>query len=100
MFEVPEDAGVDRLVGTVSATDPNGDAVTYEITAGNEDGKFAIGQSSGEITVAATLTYTVPMPNDGVMSESASVLDFVKFGPFGKTRTGDSVNRPILWGVP
>ena len=28
----------------------------------------------------ATLTYTVPMPSDGVMSESASVLDFVKSG--------------------
>ena len=26
----------------------------------------------------ATLTYTVPMPNDGVTTESASVLDFVK----------------------
>ena len=29
----------------------------------------------------ATLTYTVRMPSDGVMSESASVLDFVKSGP-------------------
>ena len=29
----------------------------------------------------ATLTYTVPMPSDGVTSESASVLDFVKSGP-------------------
>ena len=29
----------------------------------------------------ATLTYTVPMPSDGVMSESASVLDFVKSSP-------------------
>ena len=29
----------------------------------------------------AVLTYTVPMPNDGVTSESASVLDFVKSGP-------------------
>ena len=29
----------------------------------------------------ATLTYTVPMPSDGTMSESASVLDFVKPGP-------------------
>ncbi len=48
----------------------------------------------------ATLTYTVPMPSDGVTSESASVLDFVKSGPLGKTRTADSVNRPILWGVP
>ena len=29
----------------------------------------------------ATLTYTVPMPSDGAMSESASVLDIVKSGP-------------------
>ena len=29
----------------------------------------------------ATLTYTVPMPSDGAMSESASVLDFVNSGP-------------------
>ena len=37
----------------------------------------------------ATLTYTVPMPSDGAMSESASVLDFVKSGPphWTKSRT-------------
>ena len=29
----------------------------------------------------ATLTYTIPMPSDGVTSESASVLDFVQSGP-------------------
>ncbi len=38
----------------------------------------------------ATLTYTVPMPSDGVTSESASVLDFVKSSPpeFTVDRTG------------
>ena len=37
----------------------------------------------------ATLTYTVPMPSDGAMSESTSVLDFVKSGPphWTKSRT-------------
>ena len=37
----------------------------------------------------AVLTYTIPMPNDGVTSESASVLDFVKSGPpnWTKSRT-------------
>ena len=35
----------------------------------------------------ATLTYTVPMPNDGVTTESASVLDFVKSSPPSWTRT-------------
>ena len=29
----------------------------------------------------ATLTYTIPMPSDGVTSESAPVLDFVQSGP-------------------
>ena len=41
----------------------------------------------------ATLTYTVPMPSDGVMSESASVLDFVKSSPLEKTRTAHTVIR-------
>ena len=35
----------------------------------------------------AVLTYTIPMPNDGVTSESASVLDFVKSGPPKEART-------------
>ena len=35
----------------------------------------------------ATLTYSVPMPSDGAMSESASVLDFVKSSPPCKLRT-------------
>ena len=35
----------------------------------------------------ATLTYTVPMPNDGVTRESAPVLDFVQSGPPNETRT-------------
>ena len=35
----------------------------------------------------ATLTYTVPMPRDGVTRESASVLDFVQSSPPEKART-------------
>ena len=35
----------------------------------------------------AVLTYTIPMPNDGVTTESASVLDFVKSGPPEEART-------------
>ncbi len=43
----------------------------------------------------ATLTYTVPMPSDGVTKESASVLDFVKSGPPTRTRTPQF---PVLTG--
>ena len=35
----------------------------------------------------AVLTYTIPMPNDGVTSESASVLDFVQSSPVDRDRT-------------
>ena len=35
----------------------------------------------------ATLTYTIPMPRDGVSQESASVLDFVQSGPPEEART-------------
>ena len=40
----------------------------------------------------ATLTYTVPMPKDGVKRESASVLDFVQSGPPCKT---EFITRPF-----
>ena len=44
----------------------------------------------------ATLTYTIPMPNDGVTQEAASVLDLVQSGP-----RCWSVNRnSSAWPVP
>ena len=56
-FSVAEDAGVGEAVGSISATDADGDTLSYSITAGNEDGKFAINAGTGAITVAGTLDY-------------------------------------------
>ena len=55
-FSIPHDASVGTVVGTVSATDPDGETLTYSITAGNEDGKFAIG-AGGAVTLAAALDH-------------------------------------------
>ena len=55
-FEVAEDAAVDDPVGTVSATDPDQDALTYSTTAGNTGDAFAIGDGTGAITVAGDLS--------------------------------------------
>ena len=52
---IPENAGTSTSVGTISATDPDGDTVTYSITAGNDDGKFAIATSTGAITLTGTV---------------------------------------------
>ena len=56
-FSPAEDASVGAAVGTVTATDPDeGDTVTYSITAGNSGSVFAIGDETGEITVAGDLS--------------------------------------------
>ena len=54
-FPVAENAEVGRVVGTVEATDPDADTLTFSITEGNDDGRFSIDRRSGEITVAGSL---------------------------------------------
>ena len=56
-FSVAEDAATSTVVGAVSATDPDGNSVTYSITAGNGDGAFSIDESGGSIAVAVPLDY-------------------------------------------
>ena len=56
-FSIAEDAAVGAAVGTVSATDPDNDGITYAIESGNGDGKFAINGSSGAITTAEYLDH-------------------------------------------
>ena len=56
-FSIGEDADTGAVVGVVRASAPDGPADSYSITAGNEDGKFAIGTTSGEITVVVGLDY-------------------------------------------
>ena len=80
-FEVSaRSASVGSVVARVTATDPNGDAVTYSIVAGNEAGKFGIDGSTGEITVAGSLgdrtvtSYTLTVQaSDGVNRGAATV---------------------------
>ncbi len=57
MFMVAENATTTDLVGTVSATDPDSDPVSYAITSGNSAGRFAIATSTGDITVAGELDH-------------------------------------------
>ena len=56
-WAVAEDAAVGAALGTVRATDPEGGAVTYAITAGKEAGVFQINTATGALTVAGALDY-------------------------------------------
>ena len=48
---IDENSAGGTVVGTVVASDPDGNNLSYAITAGNIDGAFAINGSSGQISV-------------------------------------------------
>ena len=56
-FDMAENASVDYVVGTVSATDADMDDVSYSIIAGNTGNVFDIDDETGDITVAGELDH-------------------------------------------
>ncbi|XP_075930158.1 neural-cadherin-like [Petromyzon marinus] len=51
---ISEEAGPHALVGSVLAIDPDGDAVSYAIASGNEDGNFLIDPHEGIIRLRSS----------------------------------------------
>ena len=80
-FSITDYAAVGEQVGSVLASDPDDDSLSYAITSGNEDHKFAIDGGSGAITVAGTLdhkttpsyTLTVQADDDNGGTAAAAV---------------------------
>ena len=56
-FSVNESVGAFGAVGYVLATDPEGDVVTYSISAGNSGNSFTIDANLGLILVRRTLDH-------------------------------------------
>ena len=79
--QVDENVADDTVVGTVAASDPDGDGLTYALTD-DAGGRFAIDPASGQITVAngALLDYedatqhnvTVKVTDPGGLSDTAT----------------------------
>jgi hypothetical protein len=51
-FTVAENTANNTVVGTVTATDADGDTLSYSITAGNTDNIFAINSATGAIRIS------------------------------------------------
>ncbi|MDR6121340.1 LPXTG-motif cell wall-anchored protein [Bacillus sp. SLBN-46] len=51
-FTIDEKAANGTVLGTVKASDADQDAVTYTVTAGNDEGIFNVSKTTGEVTVA------------------------------------------------
>jgi hypothetical protein len=60
-------------VTTVTANDPDGDAVTYSITGGSDQGKFTIEGSSGVLTFNEGPDYEIPGDTDANNSYEVEV---------------------------
>ena len=56
-FRVAEDASVGDVLGTIYAEAVDRTALTYSITAGNDDEKFQMDSESGDLAVAGSLDY-------------------------------------------
>ena len=56
-FSVAETESAYSVIGTVAATDADGDAVTYWITAGNSAGTFSIDLNEGFVLIRKALDY-------------------------------------------
>jgi hypothetical protein len=79
------------VVGTVAATDPDGQALTFAITAGNTGNTFQINSATGEITVAnnanlnialfPTFSLTVQVTDNGVPPRSNSATMTITLRP-------------------
>ena len=78
---LPADVMTGDSVTTVVSGDPDGDTLSFAITAGNESGAFRIDGATGEITVAdaallpsvSTLTVTAADDADPMLSGSGTV---------------------------
>ncbi len=51
-FSIEEFIETGSVVGSVTASDSDGDTLSYAIAAGNDDGVFAINAATGQITIA------------------------------------------------
>ena len=95
-FSVADGAANGTLVGSITASDTDGDALTYSIINGNTGDAFAIGSTDGKLTVAtsAQVAYTTNpsfsltvQVSDGALIASATFTVNVLEGDDGSTVT-------------
>ncbi|WP_242928456.1 malectin domain-containing carbohydrate-binding protein, partial [Pontibacter vulgaris] len=84
-FSVSDGSSVGTSIGSVKANDPNGDNVTYTITAGNTNKAFAINAVTGVLTVAKKLNFHTQT------SYTLTVRATDAAGLFGQSTAGISI---------
>ena len=80
-FSLAENSLNSTVLGTVEASDPDGDTLTYSIINGNSDQAFGLDSTTGQLTVADSTSLDFEMTpvfgllievSDGALSDSAT----------------------------
>jgi hypothetical protein len=107
-FTVADNLATGATAGSVRASDPDGNAITYSITAGNTNKSFAINSGTGAITVAKPLNYhtqnlytlTVRATDTGGLYDVATVVIKVTLGStvgtFSTISWGTAASQPYV----
>ena len=97
---IPETATTGYAIGSVSATDIDGDALIYSIFAGNDAGLFAVDATSGVMTIATpnqvTNSATISMTLQ--VEDSAGHFDKVTVAVYDPAIRGTD-NGDVITGV-
>jgi hypothetical protein len=81
-FSINENSPVNSEVGTIQASDPDTDNLTFKVTAGNTNNAFKIGESTGKLSInnAAAIDFEINSEfnltitvSDGLDESSANV---------------------------
>jgi hypothetical protein len=94
-------------VGTITATDPNGDNLTFSITSGNDNNIFSLNTTSGILSVADRSLLDFSQPNsidlevtvsDGTETASATISIKLNIAPaFSWSETNFAYDEGIAW---
>ena len=100
-----EDATVGTSISTISATDPENEAITYSITAGNIADVFTINSSTGEITTSRildyefTTSYNLTISATDASGEIGTVTQTVNVTNVTETNPGPTQKAIFAFGV-
>ena len=99
-FDIDSEIAAGTEIGQISATDPDGDKLTFRIVSGNEQGIFSIVDSTGVLSIslpdllqAATYSLEVEI-SDGFKTTRVTVLVKVS------SLLGDIKNQPVFTIFP
>jgi len=96
IFSLNEDSENGTVVGSVIATDPDGDVLAFSISAGNTDDVFIINSTTGELTVnnspvldfETTASFSLTVQVDDGNGETTSASITVNLNDIDETITG------------